>query len=304
MWPEILTPREGKVDFKLFYSPHENAGTTPVPFIYTRPAGAKMLFALGVAAGGGGGGGFSRTAGSAGGGGGGGCNGHITRILVPWDMIPNTLLCFVATGSAGGAASTNGASITGTTAISIRSPVGATGGISNLLSCNAGSPGTAGTGAAAGGGGAVGSAHNNTNMDWIATWGQFLSNTGTNATAGGAHTGAVGVNVSFAGTIPLSGGAGGGGSTAADFAGGNITGAGPVPTILGGQNAGDPGADGFISWKQFMMTGGAGGASNNAGTGGKGGDGAPGCGGGGGGAGVTGGAGGRGGNGLIMLWSW
>lgn len=125
----------------------------------------------------------------------------------------------------------------------------------------------------------------------------------------------------------ISGGAGGGGTPTANtnFTGGNITGAGLIPTLSGGAAGGGAGQSGifwgaaggivsadllmasaaFSGHGPFAMTGGSGGGTNGAaGTGGAGGDGAFGCGGAGGGGGVTGGAGGRGGSGLVLISAW
>ena len=99
----------------------------------------------------------------------------------------------------------------------------------------------------------------------------------------------------------------------AQAVGGNITGAGFIPTISGGAVGGFNGTAGFnqfnpssilSSSSPLFFTGGAGGGSNARGTGGDGGNGAFGCGGGGGGAGLTGGRGGRGGDGLVIITCW
>jgi hypothetical protein len=102
----------------------------------------------------------------------------------------------------------------------------------------------------------------------------------------------------------LTGGAGGGGATSADFSGGNITGAGDMPTINGGTASIKDGSPGLTLWSPFRACGGAGGAALNSAAGGVGGGGGIGCGGGGGGAGTTGGVGGRGGDGLVVIVSW
>lgn len=301
MWFESLVPQQGRVDFKIFYCTSDNT-TTSEWQLYRRPAGAKWLMALVMGGGSGGAGGCSRPAGEDGGGGGSGVNSAISRGLWLWDMLPDTLFVQVASGGPGGAADVAGAAarpskvafMPGGSSVSqylIQS--------SNGFTTNP-SPGTTTAGGAGGGGSSVLASTQGVGLGY----GAWFSTAGNGGIVGGAHTGAVGGSISLPGSLPTTRGASGAGSSGQDFAGGNITGSSLIPTVLGGQNPGDPGGDGFCSWKPFFMTGGAGGASNDAGTGGKGGDGAYGCGGGGGGAGVTGGAGGRGGDGLVMFWSW
>ena len=132
---------------------------------------------------------------------------------------------------------------------------------------------------------------------------------GTNGGAGGAVAGAAGGVGTLAHGLCASG-AGGGGTTSADFAGG----AGPTTpsanyypaTMAGGAAGSNPGRDGAL-WLPhpgvgIYSQGGTGGGSSNTGAGGAGGNAAQGgSGGGGGGAGTTGGAGGRGGAGYIVI---
>jgi hypothetical protein len=120
--------------------------------------------------------------------------------------------------------------------------------------------------------------------------------------------------------VPWCGGTGGAGATAANavFNGGQITGAGLIPTIAGGTGvAGGPGNPGNpgLSWQRGSpfapqahtfpwagMGGTGGGSSATAGSGGAGGQATGfGSGGGGGGAGVTGAAGGRGAPGFVLI---
>jgi hypothetical protein len=102
------------------------------------------------------------------------------------------------------------------------------------------------------------------------------------------------------------GGTGGGGTTSADFRGGDITGAGwlgeqkPSTGVAGST----PGSGGYICWNPLYFMGGVGGGSSNTGVGGVGGPGGYGSGGGGGGGGTVGGAGGNGGGGLVIVISW
>jgi hypothetical protein len=103
------------------------------------------------------------------------------------------------------------------------------------------------------------------------------------------------------------GGTGGGGTTAADFAGGPITAI--AGSFLSEQRpaqaaAGSNGGGSAQSWEPFFSFSGMGGGSSNAAAGGEGGNGAYGSGGGGGGAGVGGSRGGNGGNGIVVITCW
>jgi hypothetical protein len=112
----------------------------------------------------------------------------------------------------------------------------------------------------------------------------------------------VGTTITWAATGVFNcGGAGGAGTTSADFAGGAITGSGPVPTIAGGLAGSNRGNDGFSKFLPPAFTGGSGGGSSNTGVGGAGANGRFGSGGGGGGGGTTGGTGGLGGPGLVII---
>jgi hypothetical protein len=105
----------------------------------------------------------------------------------------------------------------------------------------------------------------------------------------------------------MSGGAGGAGHRPnATYNGGNVTGNGRLPTVLGGTGPGGAGGHGLTIFNPFMSCGGGGGASSFTGTisGGPGGNGGLGSGGGGGGAGSTGGLGGRGGDGFVIITTW
>jgi hypothetical protein len=103
-------------------------------------------------------------------------------------------------------------------------------------------------------------------------------------------------------------GAGGAGTTSADFTGGNYaaianTPFGATPAAAGGVN----GSNGFKYGQMPLLFGGSGGGASNTVAGGNGGSasGIPGAGGGGGGGGVTtGGAGGNGGPGQIIITCW
>ncbi len=272
---------------------------------WVKPRGKSMVSIYALGSGGGGGGGFSSAAATARGGGGGGGSGAMARVLLPASVLPDVLYCFVASGGLGGAASVAGAvgnvsyvnlfpEILNTyTRVLVTGGAGAGGGGAGSL--------TAGgvAGAAAGAGAFYPLTHT----------GVATSIVGLAGAVGGAHTGAAGGNIS--GVAMVHGGAGGGGTTSADFAGGSFSGAYWMPSLNGGAAIGGRGQDGLDMspggvWTQTSSVAapGTGGGSNNAATGGDGGNGGSGCGGGGGGAGLTGGRGGNGGHGLIVVLSW
>jgi hypothetical protein len=257
----------------------------------TIPEGARMLFATLVGPGGNGGNGFTRAAGSAGGGGGGGASGTVSSIILPLNIwMPKTLF-FMGHTSGGTGSYLSFYPILGTL---------------QYYLCLAGSGGNGGNGTASavGAAGAAGTQMLISNVAYnrIGNWSTKASQTGA---PGGAIAGGVGNAITFGSTSGLfiSGGAGGGGTTSADFAGGNISGGVLVPTLSGGlagSNNGNAGANHLNKQIPFAL-GGSGGGSSNSGIGGNGGAGGPGCGGGGGGAGTTGGTGGLGGPGFAMI---
>ena len=270
---------------------------------WVKPRGKSHVSIITVNPGGGGGGGFSAAAATARGGGGGGGGGAIARLVgIPIDLVPDVLYILVGLGGTGGAAGTAGAPGVWST-VMIRSEA-------SLLSQNRLLIG--GSAAAAGGGGGTATVVGTAGLASSASanypmgmFGVFVSNAGINGGAGGAIAGGVGQAVLWGNTsIGICGGAGGGGTTAADFAGGAITSAGWFPTIAGGPAGSNRGNDGFFSQVPWGASGGSGGGSSNTSIGGAGGNGAIGSGGGGGGAGVSGGAGGNGGNGLVIISCW
>jgi hypothetical protein len=263
---------------------------------WVKPRGKSLVNIIAISPGGGGGNGFSAAAATARGGGGGGGSGAISRFFnIPLITLPDTLFINVALGGAPGAAAS------GVTLVSVR-PDSTT---QNRVA-------SAATAAAAAGGNgsavAVGAAGLGATIislaPTMASLGTFSSVAGQQGSAGGAVAGGVGTAVTWGNlTLPLCGGAGGGGTTSVDFAGAAINAGGWFPSLAGGLAA-SRGQDGFYSAVPFGACGGSGGGSSNAATGGAGGDGAIGCGGGGGGAGVTGGAGGKGGHGLVIINCW
>ena len=244
---------------------------------YTVPRGAAFLYVVLVGAGGDG---ATPTVGAAATGGGGGGSGAITKAIIPTILIPTSI--YVRVGFVLSGAGQN-------TAISI-APNAIT---SNwILAAASGSSSITGTGGAAGSATELGI--------FGKGYAVIVSQAGA---AGGAGSTTNGAAVSALATLPLTGGGGGGGSSAGT--GGNVTGAGPFPTITGGASGANPGIAGMNLRQPFGGVGGSGGGGvNAAGTGlNFGGDGAIGCGGGGGGNAASGtpGAGGKGGPGYCLI---
>ena len=273
---------------------------------WRKPRGISMCQIIAIGGGAGGGGGFTAAAAAARGGGGGGGSSGISRVTVPALWLPDILYVQVGAGGAGGAAGATGGN-------GVLSYVAAWRDIAadNVVAISgaaAASGGGGGTGAAAGSG-AAGSTIAVIGSMPIAGCGNFDLIAGQSGANGGVQTGAVGSSI----TLPVtsarcSGGAGGAGVTAADFAGGGFAGAAntylseqrPVASAAGSFD----GSGGPAIMSPFMMFGGCGGSSSNAGVGGNGGPAAYGAGGGGGGGGTTGGRGGPGGQGIVMIVSW
>lgn len=284
---------------------------------WQKPNGAKMVHMYVLGGGGGGGAGRTGSNNTGAGGGGGGAT-AISIGLFPACMLPDILYISVGKGGQGGSNNTAGtagelsyvsvSASTGTTAVVIQSGNAGAGG------------GGAGTSSVAGSAGIAGSIWVNTSFIWP-QFGQLSEIVGTAGTAGGP-TNNVGVNLTI--TLPVSGGAGGGGvsSVSSSFDGGDV-----LSTIYGFMNlsGGTANAVGttingvagytysFPSFNSstrgpMLFTGGAGGGAANSSSrnGGDGGIGSFGSGGGGGGGSYTGigGSGGNGGGGLIMITSW
>lgn len=286
---------------------------------WNKPAGVKFIYFYIVGGGGSGGGG--RTGGNnSGGGGAGGGSSAIAVGLYPAIVLPDILYLQVGTGGLSVGAGISGSSggisyvavepnTTGTNIIMQSGAVGAGGG---------GAGTNSGTGAgAAGSAGTIWQYINNP----LTSIGMISALAGQAGAAGGQNTPSVGGSITP--SMPISGGAGGGGVSAGgtQTAGGNITGSGFLSTLSGGTTAstatlpGMPGysltnpvGESFIDGPLFF-TGGSGGASaGNAiiTTGGLGGNGSYGSGGGGGGASYasTGGSSGKGGDGLVLIVAW
>lgn len=278
-----------------------NTTTVSASFVafseWTKPLGSKIVYIFGMSAGGGGGGGDSGASNTNRGGGGAGGSGCIGRITLYAGMIPDTLYIQVGAGGAGGAAETAGTD-GGKTVVSVRPQSSSSSFILNLPGGNNGGGSTS----PSGGSGAVLVSVPSPASLVLSSLGVYV---GTNGLAGGAggSSGAVGSSKTALASSVIMGGAGGGSADALplDYAGGNCTGAGVLPTVFGGAAGGFNGGDGVFSRKQFCSTGGSGGGSYDLGTGGRGGNGGYGSGGGGGGGGLTGGAGGNGGDGIVVI---
>jgi len=270
-----------------------------------------MVLFVGIGSGSGGGGGWTRAAGTPGGGAGGGATGGMARVLVPAFLIPDVLYLQIGAGGVGGPATTTIGGGNGSPGIRTYVSVSPSTVANNVLlvSSNAApTAGQSGDSTAAGSNGIAATIATIANMP-LAAMGIFSMIAGQDGGIGAPQTGSDGISVTFPTTgLRVTGGAGGAGVTAVDFAGGIIT-----PTAnsyLGEQCAAAPAAGSasgsggrLIMWPLFGL-GGCGGSASNAGNGGDGGNGGIGSGGGGAGSGVTGGAGGVGGSGLIEITCW
>jgi hypothetical protein len=271
-------PVNNRTKFDVFYG---MGGTAAAQWVtWTKPRGISSLYIMCI--GGGGGGSNGAVGGASQSGGIGGGSGGVTTALYNSSLLPDTLYISPAY------VSDVGATAGGNTYVSVY-PSTAN---NAYLVCWA-------RGATAGGTGA--SAVTGNSMP-LASYGFFSALAGQTGGTGGA--GAAGTSITWGVNI-VSGGAGGGGKTnASGFAGGNITGAGPMPTITGGA-ATASGLRGLNFTIPFMFSGGSGGGgTTGAGAGTTGGDGGIGSGGGGGGGAGSGTAqtGGRGGPGLVAIW--
>lgn len=293
-------PRVGNANIDWFTS-------TDTWFPWVKPRNCSFVYIYCVGAGGGGGGGFTAAASAQRGGGGGGGSGAISRLFINAMFLPDTIYAYVGRGGAGGSGSGVAGTAGGRSYLGVYgNPAGSPHLILRSGGADAGGGG-AGTGAA---GGAAGAASTITASSdaFLSGLGSWVAVAGQAGAAGGAS--GVGTSVTWGGAgIFGSGGAGGGGVTSSDVPsrGGQITGAGYLPTL--GPTTFIPSQSGILipPSLQLITTGGTGGFGASAGVGGvgiAGGDGGIGSGGGGGGGGVTGGAGGRGGDGLVVIMAW
>ena len=252
---------------------------------YTIPKEARAIQIIAIGGGGGGGSGRRGAAGTIRTGGAGGNGGARIDMMIPTDILGDTITAQISAGGTGGAAigadDTNGAAGTGGGFVLIRS--------NGVEICRAGG----------GGGGGGGSAAAATAAG--ATTGYY----GTAGVGGASSTTAAGVAAATtAAFIGAPGGGGGGNITAANaqFGGGNggiAQGLGPAAGTAGGAAGANNGANGVdIVSNNSVGYGGGGGGGNSAGAGGNGGNGGNyGAGGGGGGASTNGSNSGAGGNG-------
>lgn len=285
---------------------------------WQKPSGIKFVYFYVIGAGGAGGGGRTGSINSGGGGGGGGSS-AISTGLYPAFMLPDILYVQVGLGSPGATAG-SGAASGALSYVSIEPNTTAVNIV--MQSGNAAAGGGGGgtnTGGGGGTGGTAGSVWGYTSFP-LAKVGIITSVAGQTGGTGGTSVPAAGPNITPA--LPVTGGTGGGGVSVGGAVtnGGDITGAGFLPTIAGGVGGINPGAgaNGFVSSmptsqsflsQPMFFTGGTGGGSGGSGAarnGGAGGNGSFGSGGGGGGASynLTGGTGGRGGDGLVLITCW
>lgn len=281
---------------------------------WQKPRGKKMVTFILVGKGGNGGTGNIGANSAAAGGGGGGSGGQ-TIVTMPLFGLPDTIYLTLA-----------GMSSTGTLAsyicVAPKLTAGAGAPVANDVIAIANGGGNGGNGVASGGGaGAAGGVATAATMPLGFGFAKSIL-AGQGGIAGGSAV--AGANLTLPATgLMVTGGTGGGGLPAAAATGtngGQITGAGVFPTILGGQgsatatNPADNGRAGIRPVPNlFYGMGGTGGASTHGtATGGglvqaSGGDGAPGCGGGGMAGALTGSAAGRIGFGgpafcIIVVW--
>jgi len=277
--------------------------------VWTKPPNAKFVQIFCLGSGSGGGGGQAGTATTARKGGGGGASGAYSNAFFSAYQLPDILYLSVGNGGSGGvggATPTNGGAGV-LSYVSLRPDIATATNI--LLQSGAVAP-TFGQAGASGTGGTAGTIYA---KSLFANLGMSTGVAGQSGTSGAISTAAVNITIN---NIITGAPCGGNTSTAAAFAGGDITGLGPIPTIAGGAlgaaaATGGKGSDGYESPALFNLgkrepmffTAGAGGGASVSGQGGAGGNGSYGCGGGGGGAGFTGlgGAGGAGGDGLIVI---
>ena len=306
-------------DIQQFYA---EAGTTLLSWqTWRKPRGVNWVYMIGV--GGGGGGATGRVSATTSGGGGGGGSGAQTTVMIPAQLVPDTLYVQAGFGGAGATTAATGGTNGGSTYVAIEPGTTLTPNM-RLLVANPGSGAGAG-GAAGGTAGAAGVAVAIIN-NCLAGRGVYTFLAGQAGTAGGTVTPVAGTDLTVPTTgLMVTGGAGGGGcSAAAGAAGGSIitipgmlgTDFYPLPisggTLASGATPATAGAPGFVSRNFLMNFGGAGGgacsATNAAGIAGAGGDAAPGSGGGGAGAPnsvvTTVARGGNGGPGFVYIISW
>ena len=288
---------------KIFYSNNSDWQ------IWNKPDKANMIYFF-ILGGGSGGGGGKTSAINSSTGGGGGASSAITIAAYQANLLPETLYLQVGAGGIGGAAETNG----GAGGLSYVSYLPNTTAINILLQSGTVAP-TGGNGATSSSVGATGGTGGtlwNYSTAINGSLGLVTVQAGQNGT-NGTSTGASPQNLTI--TLPISGGAGGGATSAGatGYNGGSITGSSFISTLGPGViNAADATINGNSGYNYLnierlptFFTGGTGGgpATTFARVGGFGGNGSFGSGGGGGGGSYngTGGTGGKGGDGIIII---
>ena len=280
----------GAAEVTQLFGTNTVAGSDFVPWF--KPRGKTMINIALFGKGGNGGAGVIGAASTAAGGGGGGSGGQ-TILEMPLALLPD-ILYFSLAGRSG---VTTLASYVSTTP-KLTAGAGAPVANDTLMIANGGGNGGNASGATAGIAGTAGAIATNATMPL--GWGFAISLAGQAGIIAGTTSTAANLILPLTGLL-VTGGTGGGGLPAAATAGthgGNITGAGQFPTILGGQGsatatiAAESGRSGFMPVpKLLFLLGGTGGASTHGTATGagltqsNGGPGAPGCG-----AGGTGGA--------------
>jgi hypothetical protein len=220
---------------------------------WIKPKGIMMVSILAIGAGAGGGGGFSGATGTNRNAGGGGGSGAMARLVIPACMLPDVLYVQCGMGGTGGGPGATGASgnksyvLAGTTSVSNSANVVL---VTGSAEAGGGRPGLSTAGGAAGPAETIAVAGASAPF---ATCGIHTIIAGAPGAAGGS--GAQGNSSTAFSTIPLCGGAGGGGVAASNSnqLGGNVTSAISVFVIgtISGGAAATKGADGRWFKKLF-----------------------------------------------------
>ena len=259
---------------------------------WIKPRGAKFVYMIGVGGGASGGCGINTSTSSGGGAGGG--SGAQSTLFIPASFLPDVLYIQAGLGGSQPATLVSGAiGVAGTITYVAIEPWTTLSAQTAILFANAGAvTGTAATTTNGGVAGTAAAVATIANMP-LAGRGFYQFFAGQSGVAGGTSSGSV-TNLSYPTTgIMVTGGSGGGGSSATvGLISGRFTGSGlgdNFPTSIGspggsGATPAGKGSGGFML-KSFQYMGGTGGGgasgNNSAGVAGAGGNGAPGCGGGG-----------------------
>ncbi len=268
---------------------------------WTKPANAKMVYAIVWGAGSGGTGGGRDAAGTSRIGGPGGAGGGVVWRLLRANLLNSTETVTVGTGGTGGAGKTSNGAGVGT--------AGGAGGASSFGTWVKATGGLAPSSSTGGVGGNedLGLGYSGSFLAVLTTFlGIQRGGSGGNTVSG---DGGLGGNLSldFPTIQPIAPGGGGGGGGINSANSNNFTkpGTGASATVAGVTEGGTNGVAGTDN-SAVPFNGGGGGSSNPSGVGFAGGNAGTAAGGGGGGAGAAanGGAGGNGGNGLVIVISW